>query len=189
MAVAAAPPRRARSTATVGSPRESRTSLALMDSIAVSDIRYRRDAGKLLALDELERRATAGRDVRHLVCDAGLLDGLHRLASAHDRDRTASGEQLRDAPRALRELGDLKDTEGTVPEDRPRARDRVAVARDRAWADVDDGEVVRHLVDLVEPGARCAGRIGRWRADHVHRKEQLLAAIGHVDPYQPRLAL
>src|SRR5207245_7457599 len=165
MAVAAAPTRSARSRASVGSPRESRTSRALMDSIAVSDIRYRRDAGELPALDELERRAAAGRDMGHLVREAGLLDGLDRLASAHDRDRSASGEQLRDTPRALRELGDLEHPEGTVPEDRLRARDRLAVARDRAGADVDDGEVVRHLVDLVEPGARCAGRIGGGRAD------------------------
>src|SRR5881296_981403 len=149
MAVAAAPPRRARSTANVGSPRESRTSRALMDSMAVSDIRYRRDAGELLALDELERRAAAGRHMGHLVREAGLLDGLHRFASAHDCDRAASGEQLCDAPRPFRELGNLEDPERTVPEDRLRLRDRVAVARDGARADVDDREIARHLVDFV----------------------------------------
>ena len=59
------------------------------------------DAWQLAALEELERRAAAGRDVGHLVGQALLLDRGHRVAAADDDGRAvlgALGEQPRDAP-------------------------------------------------------------------------------------------
>merc|ERR1719231_2076139 len=42
------------------------------------------DARQHLALEQLERRATARRDVRHLLGEARLLDGGHRVTAADD---------------------------------------------------------------------------------------------------------
>ena len=42
----------------------------------------RGDAGQGLALEELERGAAAGADVAHLLGEAELLDGGHRVAAA-----------------------------------------------------------------------------------------------------------
>src|SRR5690349_13315052 len=67
IAVPREPPARITSTATVGSPRLSRISRARMSSIVVSGIGYDLHPGERLPLDELERCAPAGRDVRHLV--------------------------------------------------------------------------------------------------------------------------
>merc|ERR1711968_283101 len=52
----------------------------------VNDLRLlqRRDAREHLALEQLERRAAAGRDVRHLVSQAGLLDSRDGVTTAND---------------------------------------------------------------------------------------------------------
>ena len=62
------------------------------------------DARQLLALEELERGAAAGRDVGDLVGEAVLLDGRDRVAAADDGDRAVRGgvgQRLRDRERAL----------------------------------------------------------------------------------------
>ena len=53
----------------------------------------RGDARQHLALEELERRTAAGRDVRHLLGKARLLDGRDRIAAADD-GRAARARQL-----------------------------------------------------------------------------------------------
>src|SRR5262249_43766322 len=45
----------------------------------------RRDPGQLLALEELERRAAAGRDVGHSLGDPGGVHRGHRVSAADDR--------------------------------------------------------------------------------------------------------
>ena len=46
--------------------------------------------GKLLALEQLERRAAAGRDPRDAVGDARLVDGADRVAAADDGEAVAA---------------------------------------------------------------------------------------------------
>src|SRR6478752_3310266 len=81
----------------------------------------RRDGGQLLALEELEKRAATGRNVRDVVADAELLDGRERVAAAGDREGLARGDGLGDAARAGRELGVLEHAERAVPNDRAGA--------------------------------------------------------------------
>src|SRR5438552_9819279 len=87
IAVPREPSVRMTSTATVGSPRESRISRPRIISIVVSGItslhalpvRDRGYAGQRLTFDELQRGAAPGRDMRHPVGEAELLHRLHRF--------------------------------------------------------------------------------------------------------------
>src|SRR5712664_1947297 len=157
------------STATVGSPRESRISRPRIISIVVSGITFshvselpvrdRGDAGQSLSLDELERGAAPGRDMRHLAGEAELLDRLHRLAAADDRHRAARREELRDALRAGRERWDLEDADRSVPEDGLRATDLVRVVLRRVRTDVDDRHIVGHVVHALDRRAARPGLV------------------------------
>src|SRR6266540_6814044 len=133
IAVPRALPASSSSTATVGSPRESRISRARMSSMVVSGtVGYRRHAGQRLPFDELERRAAAGRHVRHLVGQLQLLHRLHGFASPDHGHRVARREQLGDPFRALAEFGDLKDPDRSVPQDRLGSGDHARIELDRA---------------------------------------------------------
>ena len=69
---------------------------------------------------KLQRRSAAGRDVRELVGDAGLLRGLDALAAADD-GHGLRGREERASARVPRSKGGFSKTPiGTVPEDRPR---------------------------------------------------------------------
>ena len=76
-------------------------------------------AGQLAALEELERRAAAGRDVGHPVGQALLGDRRDRVAATDD-DRRAGvgplGQHPRDGLGAVRERRDLEHAERPVPE-------------------------------------------------------------------------
>ena len=74
---------------------------------------------QLAPLEELERRAAAGRDVGHLVGQALLGDRRHRVAAADDDRRAMLGavrQQPRHRVRAVRERRDLEHAERAVPE-------------------------------------------------------------------------
>eukprot|EP00964_Phaeocystis_antarctica_P164350 scaffold142275_cov60-Phaeocystis_antarctica.AAC.1 len=78
-------------------------------------------AGQDLALEELERGATAGGDVRHLLGEASLLHRRDRVAAADDGDAAVLagdlGERVGDVECALGEGLKLEDAHGAVPDD------------------------------------------------------------------------
>src|SRR5437879_13751529 len=86
-----------------------------MRSLYRSPVGYRSDPGQRLPLDELERGAPAGRDMRHPVDETRFFHGLDGLASADDRRRAAFGHELGDAASAVRESGYLAHAHPTVP--------------------------------------------------------------------------
>src|SRR5439155_10853927 len=73
-------------------------------------------AGQHLALDELQRRAAAGRDVAHSVGYASRLDRRDQIAAADDRGRVGIGERTGEIGGPLCELGDLVGAEWPVPQ-------------------------------------------------------------------------
>ena len=105
-----------------------------------------------LAFDELERGAAAGRDVAELVGQAGLLDGLDRLAAADDRRRARIGHGVGHGERARGEARILEDAHRAVPQHRAGCADLGVERVDGARADVDDHLVGADVVDR----ARCA---------------------------------
>ena len=63
-----------------------------------------RDARQRLAFEELERRAAAGRDVRHRVGEPERVRGRRRVAAADDADRAVArrlGDRFADDARAV----------------------------------------------------------------------------------------
>src|SRR5580658_3723834 len=81
----------------------SATVLFIFQFPAISGVRLtafpsaeRDDAGQLAPLDQLERRAAAGREVRHAVCEAELRERRGRVAAADDRRAGACCNRLGD---------------------------------------------------------------------------------------------
>ena len=81
------------------------------------------DAGQLASLEELERRAAAGRDVGDGVGLPGARERGDRVAAADDRDAATGRQRLGDRHRARGEGVDLEDAHRAVPEHRPRGGD------------------------------------------------------------------
>ena len=100
----------------------------------------RRHAGQLLAFEQLERGAAAGRDPRDPVGDARLVHGAHRVAAADDREAVAVGDRLA-RPRTCRRRS-------AATRRRPSARSRTPCALPA----IRSGELAR-----ASP-ARCRGR-------------------------------
>src|SRR5205085_5057407 len=59
-----------------------------------SGLRDDGDAGELFALEELERGAAAGREPRHVVRQAELLQCTRRIRAADDRERVRLSDGL-----------------------------------------------------------------------------------------------
>src|SRR5438552_8695165 len=123
IAVPTAPDARNTSTATVGSPRESRISRPRIISMVASDIRDRLHPGQSHPFEELERGAASGRDVRHLPGEPELLHRLHRFPAPDDRDGRSVGHRPGDRLGAVGVGGLFEQAERAVPEDRLRVRD------------------------------------------------------------------
>ncbi|TYZ65774.1 hypothetical protein PybrP1_009975 [[Pythium] brassicae (nom. inval.)] len=137
----------------------------------------RRDARQLLALEQLEARAAACRDVAHLRSEPRLLDCRHRVAAAHDRRRAARRalrERVRDAQRALGERWELEHAHGAVPHDRAARAQLLLKLPPRLWADVQAHPVRRDHVRRHRLNLRV--RREPVRHHHVGRQEQLHAA-------------
>ena len=92
---------------------------------------YRRHAGQLLALEELERRAAAGRDPRDPVGEPELVERAYRVAAADDRVPVTAATASRHGLRALREARPLEDAHRAVPEDGPSPIRRISAKRFR----------------------------------------------------------
>ena len=75
------------------------------------------DRRQLLALDELEERAAAGRNVGNAVLDAVLLDGRQRVAAARQRERLGARDGVGERAGALAELIEFEHAHRPVPED------------------------------------------------------------------------
>ena len=119
--------------------------------------------GSCLALDQLERRAAAGRQVRDLVGEAELLERRGRVAAADDGRPGRVRDRLGDRPRAGGERLELERAHRPVPEHGPgRARSLAPYAARGARADVEAHPAVGH-VDAVD-------RLGRRRRRPVARR-------------------
>src|SRR5262245_35635263 len=112
-----------------------------------SGVVERGDTGKLTALEELEERASGGRDGPDAGCDPRLLDGGDRVAATDDRIGSALADRLRHAQRTGRERLFLEHPHGTVPDDGLRARERRAELRDRGGTDVESRQVGGNVAD------------------------------------------
>src|SRR6478672_11898005 len=100
------------------------------------EVRESRHPRQLLPAEKLERRAAAGRDVRHLVRNTRLRDGGDGITAADDCRALHCGDGLRDADRAGGELVDLEDAHRAVPDDGLRGANDVGVVRDGLRTDV-----------------------------------------------------
>ena len=81
--------------------------------------RNRSDAGKLPALEQLERRTAARRNPRDAVGEAELLDRADGVAATDDGVRVRGCHRLGDRARAGGEPAPLEHAHRAVPEDRP----------------------------------------------------------------------
>ena len=120
-------------------------------------IRQRGDAGQRLPLEELQRRAAAGRDVRHASRETQHVRGRRSVAAADDADRAGASrarDRLADDLRACAIRRLFVDAHRAVEDDRLRAsRIAPAYAARRFRADVED-----HLVADVVDRTRRAPR-------------------------------
>ena len=162
-----------------GLPRESRISRASTSSIdghgrsrrllaaafgrlAARPVQEDGDAGQLAALEELERRAAAGRDVGHLVGEALLRDRGDRVAAADDDRRAGLGRSARNRAIALAcraaNDGDLEHAERPVPEHGLGVGASASSMRsERLLAEVDDVPARRDLLGRERSCTPCRG--------------------------------
>mmetsp|Transcript_9349 Transcript_9349/g.22432 ORF Transcript_9349/g.22432 Transcript_9349/m.22432 type:complete len:217 (+) Transcript_9349:130-780(+) len=137
----------------------------------------RGDARQHLALEELERRAAARRDVRHALRDARLLDGRDRVAAADDGGTAAVGqvgEHVRDRERARGERVHLEDAHRPVPHDGARAFELGADRVDAARPHIEAHQARRHRAHRHHLRRRV--RLERGCDDSVDRQKQPHAA-------------
>ena len=122
-------------------------------------------AGQRLALDQLERRAAAGREVVDPVGEPELRERRGGVAAADDRRRRASPATASATARVPgRERLELERAHRAVPEHRARAaRSPRRSARAVRGADVEAHPAVGH-VDAVELAALGVGRERARRA-------------------------
>ena len=80
------------------------------------------DRRELLALDELQECAAAGRYVGNAVLDAVLLDGGERIAAARERKGLAARDGVGEGAGAFAELIELEHADRAVPENGAGAR-------------------------------------------------------------------
>ena len=145
-------------------------------------VEQRGDPRQLTALEELQGRATAGRDVGHLRGQAELLHSGHRVATADDHGRAvlgAPGEIARHGARAVAEGGHLEDAQRAVPEDRPGIVERRLERRPAGGPDIHRGPGVGDLVgghDLVLGSARDL--LGHDHIAGQHDAHALLRGVG-----------
>src|ERR1019366_6133095 len=137
-----------------------------------------RDARKDLALQVLEAGAAARRAVGDLVRHLELRGRGGRVAAADDRGGAVGrglGDRLGHRPRRPRELVELEDARGAVPDDRLRP----------AYGRVEEGDRLRAPVEahpaLGDPRGvvrrpRGGVRVEPVRADVVHGKDDRDAA-------------
>src|SRR3954447_685676 len=116
-------------------------------SATSSRIGNSRYAGKLLALEQLERRAASGGDPRDAVGNPRVVHGANRVAAADDGEAVRLGERAGDRECPLGELRPLEDTHRAVPEGRACRRDALREVGTRLWTDVETQPALRQRVE------------------------------------------
>ncbi len=119
----------------------------------------RDDARQRAPLDELERRAAAGRAVGDARGEPELVHRGERVAAADHRCSGRVGDRVRHRLGARREGVDLEDAHRAVPEDRLRARRFGGVGLRRLGSDVEAHPAVR---DLASRPSRSAPASSFW---------------------------
>ena len=120
-------------------------------------------AGQNLALDELERRAAAGREVIDAVLQAEARERGGRVAPAHHREARRGGNSLGDGARPGGERLQLESSHRPVPEHGARLPDHAGVPLSRGGPDVEADPAVGDI-DAVEHAV--LGVLGEAVADH-----------------------
>src|SRR5919112_449794 len=140
---------------------------------------FRQDcyARQFLAFDVLERGTAAGRDVAHPLLEPEFVDGGYRISSAHYAGRAALGDGPGHTFRAFREVVDLEDAHGAVPEDGARARDVPFEERHGLRANIQAHLGRRDAIyrDRLGLGALLHG----FGDDDVDRQDQSVAGFFH----------
>src|SRR5688500_12711349 len=85
----------------------------------------RLQTGQVALFEELERRATAGRDVVDVLVETELRDRSRAVAAADNSERAAVGDRLGDGPRSCLEASVLEHAHRPVPENRARLADHI----------------------------------------------------------------
>mmetsp|Transcript_56425 Transcript_56425/g.147063 ORF Transcript_56425/g.147063 Transcript_56425/m.147063 type:complete len:432 (-) Transcript_56425:63-1358(-) len=142
----------------------------------------RRDAGEVLALEQLQRGAAARAAVGDLVLSAVLLAGRGGVTAAdHGDDAALRGldDGIHQRLRALLELGHLEDTHRPVPNYGLRLQHSLRVALDGLRAAIEAHEAFRdaglfgRLLDLAI--------LAKLRGDHkVRREDDLDPELGRL---------
>src|ERR1700732_4918515 len=105
---------------------------------------------QLLAFEELERRAAAGRDVCDLVRDASCIDGCHRVAAAHDRGcARVLCDGIGNFESTLSKRCNLENAHRAVPDDGARPEDFFDKQFDCRGADVERHHIRRNGLSAV----------------------------------------
>src|SRR5919112_3623526 len=140
---------------------------------------FRQDcyAWQFLTFDVLERGTAAGRDVAHPVLEPELVDGGYRVPAAHDARRTALGDGHGHTLRAFREVVDLEDAHGAVPEDGARARDVPFEECHCSRADIQTHLARRDTVDRHRLG--LGAFLHSIGYDDIDRQDQPVAGLFH----------
>ena len=141
------------------------------DQHAARILRDRGHAGKLLALEQLERGAAAGRDPGDLVVEPELVERTDGVAAADDGVAVDRRNGLGDRLRPGRERLPLEHAHRPVPEDRPRGADPPREVLPRVWPDVEPEPAVRERVEPTPPGLSVLGELAR--RDDVGREHDL----------------
>src|SRR5256884_7816886 len=143
-------------------------------------------AGKLAALEKLQRRAPPGRDVRHLVGEAHLHDRGRAVAATHHRrgaSRRRLGQRLGHRARSGGVLRRLEHPHRPVPEHRGGARDALLVLGDGLGTDVEPDPAVRDGI-VHDPRLDPALRLSRHHV--VDRQDQLHPGPPRLSEHPPR---
>src|SRR5262249_5451916 len=126
-----------------------------------------------LALDQLEGRAAARREVVDAVVEAELGQRRGAVAAADDRGSLRLGDGLGDRARAGGEGLELERAHRAVPEDRPRVGYDARVRLRRVAADVEAHPAVGDVDAVDVPALRVGGE--RAAGDEVGRQVELVA--------------
>src|SRR5579871_4561931 len=131
------------------------------------------DRRQRLALDELEKGATTGRDIGDTILDAVLLDGGERIAAAGEREGLAARNGHSDGARAFAELVELEHPHRAVPDGGTGRLQQGTVAVGGVGADVENHLVTAHFAHPANVGVRGGGEFPTDH--HIARQRDLRA--------------
>src|SRR5215218_2916018 len=138
------------------------------------------EAGQLLALEQLERRSAAGREVVDVGVEPEPGERGGGVAASDDGPAGRSGDRLGEGARAVCEGVQLERAHRAVPEHGPRPSDLLGVGLGGARADVEAHPPVRDVRALLD--APLGLGVEAVAEDQVEREQQLAArALGLLE--------